>query len=65
MALMAVGEVAELLGVKDVKVKRLEREILLLANKKTRKRENDNGISLFNSGYVEKHKQLAKRLGGI
>ncbi|MFQ3205927.1 MAG: hypothetical protein ACI9IT_000061 [Glaciecola sp.] len=34
MPLMTAGEVAEFLGVKDVRVKSLEREMLLLAKEK-------------------------------
>jgi DNA-binding transcriptional MerR regulator len=60
MALMTVNEVAEFLGVQGVRVERLERERLLLAKEK-----NDNGNPLFDSGDVEKYKELAERLGGI
>ncbi|MFT5541848.1 MAG: DNA-binding transcriptional MerR regulator [Glaciecola sp.] len=60
MALMTVGEVAEFLAVKVLRVERLERESLLLAKEK-----DDNGSPLFDSDDVAKYKELAERLGGI
>jgi len=60
MALMTVSEVAEYLGVQDGRVERLERESLLIAKEK-----DANGSPLFDSGDVEKYKELAERLGGI
>jgi hypothetical protein len=60
MALMTVSEVAEFLTVQDVRVERLERESLLMAKEK-----DGSGSPLFDSGDVEKYKELAERLGGI
>ena len=60
MSLMTVDEVAEFLGVKDVRVIRLEREHLLRASEK-----DDNGNPLFDKTDVEKYKEIAERLGGI
>ena len=60
MSLMTVAEVAEFLGVQDVRVERLERESLLIAEQK-----DENGKPLFDSGAVEKYKILAERLGGL
>jgi len=60
MALMTVKEVAEFLGVEDVRVERLERERLLLAKEK-----NENGSLLFDGSDVAKYKELAERLGGL
>lgn len=60
MSLMTVAEVAEFLGVQDVRVLRLEREHLLIAADK-----NEQGDPLFEKESVEKYKELAQRLGGI
>ncbi|GAC29949.1 hypothetical protein [Brumicola pallidula] len=60
MALMTVNEVAEFLGVQDLRVERLERESLLLAKEK-----NQDSGPLFDSADVEKYKELAARLGGL
>lgn len=60
MSLMTVDEVAEFLGVKDVRVIRLEREHLLRASDK-----DDDGNPLFDQTDVEKYKEIAQRLGGI
>ncbi|WP_016954450.1 helix-turn-helix domain-containing protein [Catenovulum sp. SX2] len=60
MSLMTVAEVAEFLGVQDVRVLRLEREHLLIAADK-----NEEGAPLFEKDSVEKYKELAQRLGGI
>lgn len=60
MALMTVSEVAEFLGVKELRVERLERESLLLSKDK-----DDSGSPLFDNNDVEKYKELAERLGGI
>jgi len=60
MSLMTVGEVAEFLSVKEIRVERLERESLLIGKEK-----DDNGKPKFDRGDVEKYKQLAERLGGI
>lgn len=60
MSLMTVAEVAEFLGVKDVRVIRLEREHLLAA-----KGEDEEGNPMFDKDDVEKYKEIAQRLGGI
>lgn len=60
MALMTVEQVAEFLGVKDVRVIRLEREHLLNAADK-----DGEGKPLFERSDVEKYKEIAERLGGI
>jgi DNA-binding transcriptional MerR regulator len=60
MALMTVSEVAEFLAVKELRVERLERESLLLSKDK-----DESGNPLFDSGDVERYKELAERLGGI
>lgn len=60
MALMSVNEVAQFLGVQDVRVERLEREHLLVAKSK----DND-GKPLFEREDVEKYKTFAERIGGI
>ncbi len=60
MSLMTVGEVAEYLGVQDVRVERLERESLLQSKDK-----DADGSPLFDRQDVERYKQLAERLGGI
>lgn len=60
MSLMTVAQVAEYLGIKDVRVERLEREHLLNA-----KDRDAAGAPLFDQNDVEKYKELAERLGGI
>lgn len=60
MGLMTVSQVAEFLGVQDVRVERLERESLLIAEEK-----DANGKPLFDSDAVKKYKVLAERLGGL
>jgi hypothetical protein len=60
MSLMTVEQVAEFLGVQDVRVERLERESLLPATDK-----DPDGNPLFAKDAVEKYKVLAKRLGGL
>ena len=60
MSLMTVKEVAAYLGVKEVRVERLERESLLVSKEK-----DTDGYPLFDSGDVDRYKQLAERLGGI
>lgn len=60
MSLMTVEQVAEFLGVQDVRVERLERESLLLSADK-----DDAGNPLFEREAVEKYKVLAERLGGL
>ncbi|WP_416306404.1 MerR family transcriptional regulator [Neptunicella sp. SCSIO 80796] len=60
MSLMTVSEVAEFLGVQDIRVERLERESLLIA-----KQKDDEGRPLFDSDDVERYKTFAERIGGI
>jgi len=60
MSLMTIDEVAEFLGVKDVRVIRLEREHLLNAADK-----DPEGKPLFDKDDVEKYKEIALRLGGL
>ncbi|MBT0587688.1 helix-turn-helix domain-containing protein [Alteromonas oceanisediminis] len=60
MSLMNVSEVAEYLGVQEIRVERLERESLLIAKEK-----DGNDKPLFAREDVERYKQLAERLGGI
>jgi DNA-binding transcriptional MerR regulator len=60
MSMMTVEQVAEFLGVQNVRVERLERESLLLAAEK-----DANGSPLFEKEGVEKYKVLAERLGGL
>lgn len=60
MSLMTVKEVAEFLGVQEIRVERLERESLLIAKEK-----DANNNPLFDSEDVSKYKALAERLGGI
>ncbi|GAA0372560.1 hypothetical protein GCM10009092_41010 [Bowmanella denitrificans] len=60
MSLMSVSEVAEYLGVQEIRVERLERESLLVARDK-----DAEGKPLFDSEDVRKYKEFAERLGGI
>ena len=60
MSLMTVSEVAQFLGVQDIRVERLEREHLLNA-----KDRDASGAPMFDRTDVEKYKELAERLGGI
>lgn len=60
MSLMTANEVAEFLGVKVIRVERLEREHLLNS-----KGKNEAGELMFDRADVEKYKELAERLGGI
>jgi excisionase family DNA binding protein len=60
MSFMTVPEVAELLGVKELRVERLEREHLLISKDK-----DDGGKPLFAKEDVEKYKEFAERIGGI
>lgn len=57
---MNVSEVAEFLGVAEVRVTRLARERLLVAAQTDEKDE-----PLFDKEAVNKYKELAERLGGI
>tara|TARA_R110000868_G_scaffold78093_6_gene223111 strand:+ start:63 stop:236 length:174 start_codon:yes stop_codon:yes gene_type:complete len=57
---MTVAQVAEFLGVQDVRVERLERESLLMAQEK-----DADGKPLFDPNDVKKYKILAERLGGL
>lgn len=58
--MMTVTEVAEFLGVQEIRVERLEREHLLTSKDKT-----DDGKPLFDRTDVEKYKEFAERIGGI
>lgn len=60
MSLMTVAEVAEFLGVKELRVERLEREHLLISKDK-----DGAGKPLFAKEDVEKYKEFAERIGGI
>lgn len=60
MSLMTVSEVAEFLGVKELRVERLEREHLLISKDK-----DDDGKPLFAREDVEKYKAFAEKIGGI
>lgn len=60
MALMTIAQVAEFLGVQDVRVERLEREHLLIAKDK-----DENGAPLFDEDDVKRYKTLAERIGGL
>jgi len=60
MSLMTVAEVAEFLGVKELRVERLERESLLISKDK-----DGEGKPLFDKQDVEKYKEFAERIGGI
>ncbi|MEO9944317.1 MAG: helix-turn-helix domain-containing protein [Paraglaciecola sp.] len=60
MSLMTVDQVAEFLGVQNVRVERLERESLLPSADK-----DADGNPLFEKVAVEKYKVLAERLGGL
>ncbi|MBN7821922.1 helix-turn-helix domain-containing protein [Bowmanella yangjiangensis] len=60
MSLMSVSEVADYLGVQEIRVERLERESLLVAKDK-----DAAGNPLFDSDDVRRYKELAERLGGI
>jgi DNA-binding transcriptional MerR regulator len=57
---MTVEQVAEFLGVKSLRVERLERESLLPSVEK-----DADGNPLFDKEAVEKYKVLAERLGGL
>ena len=58
MALMTTEQVAEFLGVKEERVRRLERESLLIAAEK-----DDAGNAKFNEDDVKRYKELAERIG--
>lgn len=60
MSLMSVAEVAQYLGVQEIRVERLERESLLIS-----KGKDAEGKPLFEKADVEKYKEFAERLGGI
>ena len=60
MSLMTVEQVADFLGVNDLRVIRLEREHLL--NSVERDAEDN---PLFDEEDVKKYKEIAERLGGI
>ncbi len=60
MAMMSVNEVAEFLGVQEVRVERLERESLLVSSG-----QDDQGRPMFKQEDVQKYKDFAERLGGL
>ncbi|NYR13227.1 MULTISPECIES: helix-turn-helix domain-containing protein [unclassified Pseudoalteromonas] len=60
MNLMSTEQVAEFLGVKTERVKRLARESLLMS-----KSEDTNGDPQFDTDEVTKYKLLAERFGGL
>lgn len=60
MSLMTVTEVAEYLGVQDIRVERLQRESLLVSSE-----EDSEGKPLFDKADVERYKTFAERIGGI
>jgi excisionase family DNA binding protein len=60
MTLMTVEQVAEFLGVQDLRVQRLERKSLLPATKK-----DAADKPLFEKEAVEEYRTLAERLGGL
>lgn len=60
MALMTVAEVAEFLGIPEVRVERLAREHLLVASS-----TDSAGKPLFAADDVKRYKILAERLGGL
>ena len=60
MSLMSVTEVAEFLGVQEVRVERLERESLLVSKDK-----DDDGNPMFDPADVKRYKEFAERIGGI
>lgn len=60
MSVMTVTEVAEFLGVEEIRIERLERESLLIAVDK-----DADGKPLFDSTDVAKYRVLAERLGGL
>jgi DNA-binding transcriptional MerR regulator len=57
---MTVGQVAEFLGIKNLRVERLERVSLLPCADK-----DADGNPLFDKEAVEKYKVIAERLGGL
>ncbi|KKO46249.1 hypothetical protein WG68_05610 [Arsukibacterium ikkense] len=60
MSLMSVQQVAEYLGIPDIRVERLARENLLVAAE-----TDDSGKPMFNEDDVKRYKVLAERLGGL
>ncbi|MFC7002865.1 helix-turn-helix domain-containing protein [Pseudobowmanella zhangzhouensis] len=60
MSLMSVSDVAEFLGVQEIRVERLERESLLVAAY-----QDENGKPMFKREDVVKYKEFAERLGGL
>jgi len=57
--LLTVDQVAEFLGITDVRVKRLARESLL------NNVSDDPDTLMFKADEVKKYKELAARIGGI
>jgi len=60
MALMTVAEVAEFLGIPEIRVERLAREHLLVSSS-----TDSEGKPLFATDDVKRYKVLAERLGGL
>ncbi|WP_337842807.1 helix-turn-helix domain-containing protein [Rheinheimera sp.] len=60
MATMTVAQVAEFLGIQDIRVERLARENLLVPCDK-----DGEGKPLFEEDDVKRYKILAERLGGL
>ncbi|WP_111978830.1 helix-turn-helix domain-containing protein [Algibacillus agarilyticus] len=60
MSLMTVSEVAEFLGIQNIRVERLQRESLLVSADK-----DGEGNPLFKKEDVERYKVFAERIGGI
>lgn len=60
MVQLTVKEVADVLGVQEIRVERLQREHLLIA-----KGSDDDGNPLFDEEDVKRYQELAKRLGGL
>jgi hypothetical protein len=57
--LLTVEQVAQYLGITDIRVKRLTRESLL------NNVSDDTNNPMFNPDEVKKYKDLAERIGGI
>jgi hypothetical protein len=57
--LLTVDQVAEFLGITDIRVKRLTRESLL------NNVSDDANNPMFKPDEVKKYKELAERIGGI
>jgi len=60
MAILNVAQVAAFLGIQEIRVERLARENLLVANGK-----DEQGKPMFDEEDVKRYKILAERLGGL